>query len=120
MDIRLRMLGLGALRLFDALLFFQSFRGFVPGRRVPFGSAKGTKTIAAAAGFLGGEGCNPVKSGPTRSAQTRAARDKSVPPWGQPAGVLSTVRLLSCASVRVADWQVEGRGDRFSFLLTTE
>ena len=38
------------------LFLFQGFRGFVPGRRVPFVSAKGTKTIDAPAGFFGGEG----------------------------------------------------------------
>ena len=68
------------------LFLFEVPRGFGPGRRVPFVSAKGTKTIAAPAGFLGGRDANPVKSGPTRSAQTRAARDKSIPPKGQPAG----------------------------------
>ncbi len=42
----------GLVRLF----FFQSFRGFVPGRRVPFVSAKVAKTIDAPSGFLGEEG----------------------------------------------------------------
>ncbi|MFZ1746282.1 MAG: hypothetical protein WAU17_10200, partial [Nitrospirales bacterium] len=35
------------------------------------------------------------------------------PPWGQPAGVESMGRLLSCASVWLADWQVVGRWDFF-------
>ncbi len=38
------------------LFLFQGFRGFVPGRRVPFVSAKVAKTIAAPSGFLGEEG----------------------------------------------------------------
>ena len=67
------------------LFLFQVFRGFGPGRRVPFVSAKGTKTIAAPAGFLGGRDANPVKSGPTRGAQTRAARCEERPSRG-PAG----------------------------------
>ncbi len=42
----------GVSRFFDGSL---GLRGFVPGRRVPFVSAKGTKTIDAPSGFLGGE-----------------------------------------------------------------
>ena len=46
------------------LFLFEVPRGFGPGRRVPFVSAKGTKTIAAPAGFLGGEGRQPCEERP--------------------------------------------------------
>jgi len=47
--------------------------GFRPGRRGPFVSAKGPKTIDAPSGLLGTDGRQP-EGGPTRSAQTRPAR----------------------------------------------
>ena len=43
------------------LFLFQVFRGFGPGRRVPFVSANVAKPIAAPAGFLGGEGRQLLK-----------------------------------------------------------
>jgi hypothetical protein len=61
--------------------------GFRPGWRGPFVSAKGPKTSDAPSGLIRGEGRKPAEGGPTRRAQTRSARDKSVPPLGQPAGV---------------------------------
>ena len=68
------------------LFLFQSFRGFAPGRRGTFVSAKVTKTIDAPSGFIGGEGRKPWKSGPTRRAQTRAARCEERPSAGRRRG----------------------------------
>ncbi|GJL59787.1 MAG: hypothetical protein NPIRA03_26440 [Nitrospirales bacterium] len=48
---------------------------------------KWPKPLTLRLAFLEGRDANFLKSGPTRMAQTRAATDKSVPPWGQPAGV---------------------------------
>ena len=59
--------------------------GFRPGSRATFVSAKVAKTIDAPSGFIRGEGRQPVKSGPTRRAQTRAARYEERPSLG-PAG----------------------------------
>ena len=63
------------------LFLFQVFRGFGPGRRVPFVSAKGTKTIAAPAGFLGGEGRQPCEERPNSrgSDKGRQMRRASLP-----------------------------------------
>ena len=47
--------------------------GFRPGRRGPFVSAKGPKTIDAPSGLIGADGRQPEEGGPTRSAQTRPA-----------------------------------------------
>ena len=47
--------------------------GFRPGRRGPFVSAKGPKTIDAPSGLIGVDGRQPQEGGPTRSAQTRPA-----------------------------------------------
>jgi hypothetical protein len=47
--------------------------GFRPGRRGPFVSAKGPKTIDAPSGLIRGDGRQLGKGGPTRSAQTRPA-----------------------------------------------
>ena len=55
----------------------------------------------APSGLMGGEGRQLLKSGPTRSAQTRSATYKSVPPWGQPAGVGTKVRLVFLHGVEV-------------------
>ena len=71
---------------------FNECRGFGPGRQATFVSAKVAKTIDTPSGLLGGEGRQPLKSGPTRRAQTRSATDKSVPPFGQPAGVGTEVK----------------------------
>ena len=61
--------------------------GFRPGGRATFVSAKVAKTSDAPSGLIRGEGRKLAEGGPTRRAQTRSARDKSVPPLGQPAGV---------------------------------
>ena len=61
--------------------------GFRPGSRATFVSAKVAKTSDAPSGLMRGEGRKLAEGGPTRRAQTRSARDKSVPPLGQPAGV---------------------------------
>jgi hypothetical protein len=47
--------------------------GFRPGRRGPFVSAKGPKTIDAPSGLIGADGRQPEEGGPTRSAHTRPA-----------------------------------------------
>ncbi len=62
-------------------------RGFAPAPRGPFVSAKGPKTIDAPSGLIRGDGRQLGESGPTRLAQTRSAGEKSVPPFGQTAGV---------------------------------
>ena len=59
--------------------------GFGLVRRATFVSAKVAKTIDAPSGFMEEEGRQPVKSGPTRGAQTRAARCEERPSW-EPAG----------------------------------
>ena len=68
-----------------ALRFQEGKRGFVPVRRGPFVSAKGLKTMDAPSGLMGGEGRQLLKSGPTRSAQTRSATCEERPSL-EPAG----------------------------------
>ena len=50
-----------------------SVAGFRPGRRGPFVSAKGPKTMDAPSGLRKANGRQPEEGGPTRRAQTRPA-----------------------------------------------
>ncbi|HBP90487.1 MAG TPA: hypothetical protein DD706_22695 [Nitrospiraceae bacterium] len=59
--------------------------GFRPGRRGPFVSAKGPKTIDAPSGLIRGDGRELAESGPTRKAQTRPVGGWERPSLG-PAG----------------------------------
>ena len=56
--------------------------GFRPGSRATFVSEKVAKTIDAPSGLVGGEGRTLLKSGPTRSAQTRSANCEERPSLG--------------------------------------
>ena len=70
------------------LFLFQRFRGFAPGRRGTFVSAKVTKTIDAPSGFIRGEGRELFEERPNslRSNTGPQLRRASLP-GGQPAGV---------------------------------
>ncbi len=67
------------------LFLFQRFRGFAPGRRATFVSAKVAKTIAAPSGVIGGEGRQPCEERPNSPGSNKAARCAERPSLG-PAG----------------------------------
>ncbi len=61
---------------------------FRPGRRGPFGLAKGPKTIDAPSGLiLEGTDASLRRAGQLAPLKQGPPADKSVPPLGQPAGV---------------------------------
>lgn len=73
--------------------------GFRPGRRGPFVSAKGPKTIDALSDLMRGDGRQPVEGGQLARPKQGPPVDESVPPKGQTAGVdhkIRTFRDLSC------------------------
>ena len=93
--------GLGALRLFDASLRASGVSP--PGDESLLFRQKGPKPLPPRLAFWGGRDANPVKSGPTRGAQTRAAKCEERPSRG-PAG---RRRVMGClligAFARLAD-----------------
>ena len=66
--------------------------GFRPGRRDPFVSAKGPKTIDAPSGLIRGDGRKLAEADQLAGLKQGPAADKSVLPFGQPAGVTAGAR----------------------------
>jgi hypothetical protein len=61
--------------------------GLGPAAEVLLFRQKWPKPMTPRLALLEGRDAKDTKSGPTRSAQTRAAKCEERPSWGQPAGV---------------------------------
>ena len=93
--------------------FFRASGGSSPGDESLLFRQKGPKPLTPRLAFWEGRDANFLKSGPTRQAQTGAARCEECPSLGQPAGVGSMGHLLIGAFARLADVQVVRRWDLF-------